>query len=226
MSNFYAVLKGRIPGIYTDWNECKKQTDKFPGPVFRKFSSREEAEKFLLPEKTETTPLKKKQVEIVFEDDESILYTDGAHNKVTGDEAWGSVVNKNKIDIVEDYQHLFPDMTTKIEDLPVGTRRIIVAKFTDVASQQINGAELLALVAGLRVAIFSKGIVKNIRCDSKLMTEYWSRNLKADSRAKMDPCKAKYVDELIRLRKEFEKMGGVIEKISGDDNKSDLGWHK
>ncbi|MDD4931396.1 MAG: RNase H1/viroplasmin domain-containing protein [Candidatus Colwellbacteria bacterium] len=371
MSNFYAVLKGRVPGIYTDWNECKKQTDGFSGPVFRKFPTRGEAEKFLkldparsypsasaakpLPPKEKTKkvhligfvraafnmaikifrvseetmekiaqaiwddlenadegdpkifrdvlqeylPLpdclyrqslytfldenlgygqcidlfrtayikdggkqirkekNQKPAEIVFDDSEgededdgvgdqekekekeeegdqpsscidltSILYSDGAHNKVTGDEAWGSVVNKNEQDIMSDYIHLFPDMKTKVEDLPVGTRRIIVAKFNDVASQQINGAELLALVAALRAAIFSKGKVKIIRCDSKLMTDYWSRNLKADSRAKMDLRKAKYVDELICLRKEFEKMGGVIEKISGDDNPADCGWHK
>lgn len=362
MSNFYAVLKGRVPGVYTDWNECKKQTEGFSGPVFRKFPSREEAEKFLkldparsypsasvakplLPkEKTkkvhlvefvrsafnmaikifrvseetiekiaqamwndlenadETDPKifrnvlqeylplpdclycqslekfldeqvknnlgyrqcidlfriayikdggrqirkeKNQPAEIVFDEEEeyeevedeekdlntrcvdltTILYTDGAHNKVTGNEAWGSAVNKKGQDIINDYLHLFPDMTTKMENLPVGTRRIIVAKFNDVASQQINGAELLALVAGLRAAIFSKGQVKVIKCDSNLMTEYWSRNLKADSRAKMDPRKAKYVDELICLRKEFEKIGGVIEKISGDDNKSDLGYH-
>ena len=154
-----------------------------------------------------------------------IIYTDGAHNKVTGHEAWGSVVNENKKDIINDYHHLFPDMNTEIRDLPVGTRRIIVAKFNDVSSQQINGAELLALVAGLRVAMFSGSLVKIVRCDSKLLTEYWSRNLKADSRKKMDPRKAKYVDELISLRKDFEKIGGVIEKISGDDNLSDLGWH-
>lgn len=72
----------------------------------------------------------------------------------------------------------------------------------------------------------SKGSpVKIIKCDSKLMTEYWSKYLKPESRAKMDPRKAKYVDELIDLRKKFEKTGGVIEKISGDDNFSDLGWH-
>ena len=30
---------------------------------------------------------------------------------------------------------------------------------------------------------------------------------------------------MIGLRKLFEKLGGSIEKISGDDNRADLGYH-
>lgn len=355
--SFYAVLKGRIPGIYTNWNECKKQTEGFSGPVFRKFSSKEEAEKFIgtlssSPTKTFLEKPKKKylidfvkssfhmviklfkmseeniekiaqsmwddmenadrndpevfrnvlevylplpdflyqkdfskflniqsknkdgygrciekfriaylkdggksidekkfggnplrenssSVEIFFDDEfddetdvenshqcfTSIIYTDGGHNKSTGDEAWGSVVNKNGKDLLDEYKHLFTDMTTRIENLPVGARRIIISKFNDVISQQNNGAELLALVAGLRIALFKKD-VGVIRCDSDLMIKYWSKNLKDSTREKMDPLKSKYIDELIKLRKEFEKIGGVIEKISGDDNLADLGFHK
>lgn len=34
---FYVVWKGRKPGIYETWDECKAQTDGFPGAKFRSF---------------------------------------------------------------------------------------------------------------------------------------------------------------------------------------------
>ncbi|HHS99797.1 MAG TPA: ribonuclease HI, partial [Thiomicrospira sp.] len=41
---FYVVWQGREPGIYTDWNSCKKQVDKFAGAKYKSFSSLAEAE--------------------------------------------------------------------------------------------------------------------------------------------------------------------------------------
>lgn len=40
---YYAVRKGFVPGIYTDWEECKKQVNGFAGAEFKKFSSKEDA---------------------------------------------------------------------------------------------------------------------------------------------------------------------------------------
>ena len=42
----------------------------------------------------------------------------------------------------------------------------------------------------------------------------------------MDLQKKKYIEECVSLRKEFEKRGGQIIKISGNINKADLGFHK
>ena len=47
MSQYYVVHKGRVPGIYTNWGDCKKQIDKYDGAIFKKFVSKEEATKFL-----------------------------------------------------------------------------------------------------------------------------------------------------------------------------------
>jgi ribonuclease HI len=47
MSTYYVVHKGRVPGIYTSWNDCKKQVDKFEGAIFKKFSNKPDAELFL-----------------------------------------------------------------------------------------------------------------------------------------------------------------------------------
>lgn len=43
-SKFYVVWKGRTPGIYTDWSTCNAQVHGFPGPKFKSFPTREEAE--------------------------------------------------------------------------------------------------------------------------------------------------------------------------------------
>ena len=46
-SKFYAVKKGKIPGIYNSWEECKKMVDGFPGAVYKSFKTLEEAGAFL-----------------------------------------------------------------------------------------------------------------------------------------------------------------------------------
>lgn len=43
----YAVKVGKKPGIYDTWDECKANTDGYPGAVFKGFTSREEAQKYL-----------------------------------------------------------------------------------------------------------------------------------------------------------------------------------
>ena len=41
---FYVVWEGRKPGIYTDWNECKKQVDGVTQAKYKSFESRAEAD--------------------------------------------------------------------------------------------------------------------------------------------------------------------------------------
>lgn len=42
---FYTVWKGRKPGVYDNWEDCKAQTDGFEGARFRSFATKELAEK-------------------------------------------------------------------------------------------------------------------------------------------------------------------------------------
>lgn len=42
-SNFYGVKAGRIPGIYTNWNDCNEQIHKFPNALYKRFNSYKEA---------------------------------------------------------------------------------------------------------------------------------------------------------------------------------------
>lgn len=44
---YYAVAKGKVPGIYLTWDDCKKQVEHFSGAVYKSFLTVEEAEQFI-----------------------------------------------------------------------------------------------------------------------------------------------------------------------------------
>ncbi len=46
-SKFYAVKKGRKPGVYYSWDICKKMVDGYPGAVYKSFKTMEEAKAFI-----------------------------------------------------------------------------------------------------------------------------------------------------------------------------------
>ena len=89
MPIFYVVHKGRNPGIYKTWAECKAQVEKFENPVFKKFNNNDEAKKFLKSgfsnnNKEKTFSYKKKQsynneeIEIEESPYNIFIYTDGS----------------------------------------------------------------------------------------------------------------------------------------------------
>lgn len=45
---YYAVRKGKKPGIYSDWSSAEKQVKGFSGAVYKSFSTKEEAEQFIV----------------------------------------------------------------------------------------------------------------------------------------------------------------------------------
>ena len=47
MAKYYAVRKGYNPGIYTTWDDCKRQTEHFSGAEFKSFSSEADAKAYL-----------------------------------------------------------------------------------------------------------------------------------------------------------------------------------
>jgi ATP-dependent DNA helicase PIF1 len=44
---WYAVSKGRVPGIYSTWDEAQEQVNNFSGAVFKAFDSEEKAQEYL-----------------------------------------------------------------------------------------------------------------------------------------------------------------------------------
>lgn len=47
MGKYYAVRRGRVPGIYYTWKEAQQQIDHFPGARFKSFYSYEQASQYL-----------------------------------------------------------------------------------------------------------------------------------------------------------------------------------
>ena len=46
-NKFYAVKKGKKPGIYKSWNDCKNQVNKFPRAIHKSFKTLYEAIEFM-----------------------------------------------------------------------------------------------------------------------------------------------------------------------------------
>ena len=76
-SKYYAVKKGKVPGIYTSWDACKSMVHGFPGAVYKGFATRAEAEQFLEEKKEEQ------------KEPENYAFVDGSFNSATSVYGYG-----------------------------------------------------------------------------------------------------------------------------------------
>ena len=44
---YYVVIKGRTPGIYTNWEDCKAQVNGYKGAKYKGFKSIQEAQQYI-----------------------------------------------------------------------------------------------------------------------------------------------------------------------------------
>ncbi|AYE37377.1 ribonuclease H family protein [Companilactobacillus zhachilii] len=108
MQKYYAVRRGKKPGIYLTWPECKAQVDGFAGARYKSFPDRAQAEAFLGGKdsyvKSTTNQKSKPQTKATkrtvsdIKDFETVVYTDGGsrnhgnykggHVKETDKGAW------------------------------------------------------------------------------------------------------------------------------------------
>lgn len=148
------------------------------------------------------------------------IYVDGGMNKQTGLYSYASVVDENGEDMISQYLFLFEDFELKDVSLPVGDRTIVLCKFPGV-EQQNNGAELIAAICGIRLAIHLN--INIIYSDSLLIINYWSKSIKRSKRNEFGFYKYLLINLLINLNKAW---GGKLVKIAGKDNLADLGYHR
>lgn len=89
MNKYYAVRKGRTPGLYTSWDACRSQVIGFSGAVYKSFASEEDARNFLSG--TEDSPAEagsyKGNEERFLE-----IYVDGSFRQDSGEFSYGMVV--------------------------------------------------------------------------------------------------------------------------------------
>lgn len=95
-SKYYAVKVGKTPGIYFSWDECKKNTDGYPGAVFKSFKTLSEAENFLAGSKDSFSNKSKMNSQLIKENNTDDLETitnyafvDGSYNISNGKYGYG-----------------------------------------------------------------------------------------------------------------------------------------
>lgn len=90
MAKYYAVKQGRNPGIYSSWDECKKQVEKYKGAIYKSFTSLDEAKNFIKEEKIEF-------------DGGLIAYVDGSYNVKSKEYGFGCVLIEDQKVVKELY---------------------------------------------------------------------------------------------------------------------------
>lgn len=75
--SYYAVCRGRRPGIYTKWDDCKAQVDGYPGAKHKKFATMKDAEAFVLELPLETHNHRASSQDSASKD-AVVVYCDGA----------------------------------------------------------------------------------------------------------------------------------------------------
>lgn len=77
VKKYYVVKKGKTPGIYFSWEDCKKMVEGYPGAVYRGFATLAEAEAFLGAKTGNATEVKKENLP------ENYAFVDGSYNTAT-----------------------------------------------------------------------------------------------------------------------------------------------
>lgn len=99
---YYAVAKGKTPGIYLTWGDCKAQIDHFSGAVYKGFPTIEEAEAFIklagdgYPQTMKQTSIHEENTETenlsVSTDKNLVAYVDGSYEHSQLRYAYGCVL--------------------------------------------------------------------------------------------------------------------------------------
>ena len=87
MAKIYAVRKGRVPGLYNTWEECREQVDGFSGAEFKSFATTEQAQAYL-----DGTPPASGLGGMPDDPATMTAYVDGSYNEKTQQYAFGLVI--------------------------------------------------------------------------------------------------------------------------------------
>lgn len=75
--NYYAVRVGKVPGIFTNWDEAKDSVSGYPNAEYKGFKTQEEAESYL----GITAPAVAEEITLAAK--EAVAYVDGSYNATT-----------------------------------------------------------------------------------------------------------------------------------------------
>lgn len=211
--NFYAYyLSEGEQGITETWSDCKNII-KGKSARYKGFVNYDEAKEWLEngakynPKSKKYKPKSKSELlELKKKLDKKAVYFDagtgrgqGVEVRITdyyGTSLLNKIISKSKINEFGNY--------------------FVSAKRTN------NFGELVGIYASLQYA--KKYGIKKICGDSQLVIDYWSNG--RYNKKNLDDDTIELIEKVKKLKIEYEKNGGVVEKISGDYNPADLGFHK
>lgn len=88
---YYAVRKGRNPGIYENWEECKAQVNNFPGAEYKSFKTKPEARNYLTGN-NKSTQTQNTTNPPPLSPDTATAYVDGSYDKETHRFSYGCII--------------------------------------------------------------------------------------------------------------------------------------
>lgn len=158
---YYGVRIGRNPGIYTDWNECKKSVTGFKGAEFKGFKTLKEAEDYVFaPDNTSVEESSPGNEELSATLSEAYSFVDGSFNQTTGVYGYGGFLVYNGEKIVLSGNGNDPEM----------------ASMRNVAGEVLGS--MAAIEKALEIGIKSLDIYYDYMGISMWATGEWKRNKK------------------------------------------------
>lgn len=203
---YYAyLLKGGASAVVDNWKDCEKKVSGVYGARYKGFETKSEAESWLAagasygPRKERTKKEKPGKLE-------PGIYFDAGTGRGEGVE----------ISVTDEKGKSLLDVVLSKKDINKFGKHLVGKEATN------NYGELLACLYAMQAAM--KSGKKKVFGDSKLVIDYWSKGfIKKDNVAEET---VELAEVVAGLREEFEEGGGVIERISGDHNPADLGFHR
>ena len=158
---YYGVRIGRNPGIYTDWNECRKSVDGFKGAEFKSFKTLKEAEDYVAaPDNSTGEESSTGNAEISESLSEAYSFVDGSFNHSTGVYGYGGFLVHNGEKIILSGNGNDPEM----------------ASMRNVAGEVLGS--MAAIEKALEIGIKSLDIYYDYMGISMWATGEWKRNKK------------------------------------------------
>ena len=198
----YIIPEAHKSGITDNWPACERAVKGKRGARFRGFGTRDQARAWLESGAT-------------YKDREAIKAS--LPRAIYFDAGTGRGLGLVEINVTDESGLPLLWQALPKKDITVQGTHVIRKK-----SASNNFGELLACKYALEIAM--KRRVPLVCGDSVLIINYWSRGLVTSKNVSRDT--VALAGEVQKLRNKFEKKGGKLQRVSGDINPADLGFHR
>ena len=185
---YYVVKRGKTPGIYFTWDECKQQVLNFPGAVYKGFMTEEEAKAYAgeaIANRCQSLKEPLPGDETKLAEGEAMAYVDGSYNDATGEYSCG---------VVFFYEGEEKHFSQKGEDAELAAMRNVAG--------EILGARI-AMEQAVQCGVKTLIVVHDYQGIASWCTGDWKANKEGTKAYKA------YFDSLKgKLKVEFQKVKG------------------